>query len=109
MLPTTICLRHGYGNCKCEYCLPWIARWEKEIDGFALFNKLKEENKPLFIIFERMRAEYTEVLATHHVYLEEKYIEHKFNLPPINPLVTGSNPSPKTSTKSSDSFNPTSP
>jgi len=37
-----ICLRQGVG-CKCEFCLPWLARWEKELVGFTLFDTLKEE------------------------------------------------------------------
>lgn len=77
MTTEPICLRHGYGNCKCSYCLPWIARWERELNGFSLFNKLKEEDAPLYLIYEKMRAEHTDLLLLHHEYLEKQYIEHK--------------------------------
>lgn len=84
MTAKPICLRHGY-NCSCEDCLPWLNRWEKEINGFALFNRLKEEGKPLYVIFEMMGAEFNDLVTIHHDYLEDQYFEHKFaqkSLPP---------------------------
>lgn len=71
-----ICLRQGVG-CKCEFCLPWLARWDKELSGFALFDTLKEEGKSLFVIYERLRAEHPDLLILHHEYLERQYIAHK--------------------------------
>lgn len=75
-IPNKICLRQGVG-CKCEFCLPWLARWDKELSGFALFDNLKEEGKSLFVIYERLRAEYPDLLILHHQYFEKQYITHK--------------------------------
>ena len=74
--PNKICLRQGVG-CKCEFCLPWLARWDNELKGFALFDTLKEEGKSLFVIYERLRAEYPDLLILHHEYFEKLYIDHK--------------------------------
>jgi len=57
-----------------------LARWDKELNGFALFETLKEEGKSLFAIYERLRAEHTDLLILHHEYLENQYIDHKINL-----------------------------
>jgi hypothetical protein len=71
-----ICLRQGVG-CKCEFCLPWLARWDNELVGFALFDTLIEEGRPLFVIYERLRAEHPDLLILHHEFFEKKYITHK--------------------------------
>jgi hypothetical protein len=92
MSSNRVCLRHGYGNCKCEYCLPWIAKWEKELDGFALFNKLKDQDKPLYIIYEKMSAEFSDLLLIHHEYLEELYLTHKSTIHPRNKKRKSSSP-----------------
>ena len=73
---TQICLRQGVG-CKCEFCLPWLARWEKELVDFTLFDTLEEEGKSLLFTYERLRAEHADLLRTHHEYFERKCIEHK--------------------------------
>ena len=70
-----ICYRQGY-NCQCEFCLPWIKKWDKEVDGFALFANLLKEGKTLFYIYERMRVDHADVLRMYDLYLEDKYIEH---------------------------------
>jgi len=71
-----ICLRQGVG-CKCEFCLPWLARWEKELVGFTLFGTLKEEDKSLLCTCERLRGEHPDLLRIHHEHFERKHIEHK--------------------------------
>lgn len=77
MQPITdkICYRQGY-NCQCEFCRPWIAKWEKEIDGFALFANLLNEGKSWVCIYERMRVDHLDLLRMFDVYFEDKYMEH---------------------------------
>lgn len=73
-----ICLRQGY-NCQCEFCLPWIARWESEVSGFVVLNAMLEEGRPLIHIFERLRSEYPELLMTHDEYIVDEYYKRIHN------------------------------
>lgn len=75
---TKICMRHGY-NCSCHFCLPWIARWESEVNGFALLDTMLEEGRSLFYVYEKLRAEYTELLSTHSQYIVDEYYKRVHN------------------------------
>jgi len=68
---TQIWLLQGVG-CKREFCLPWLARWEKELVGFTLFDTFEEEGKSLSFTYERLRAEHADLLRTHHEHFERK-------------------------------------
>jgi hypothetical protein len=71
-----ICLRQGYG-CKCNQCQIWIDRWNHEIEAFIVIEKLMTEGKSLFHIFERLRAEFPDVLRLYHQTIENQYINYK--------------------------------
>jgi hypothetical protein len=72
----TLCLRQGY-KCSCSQCQIWIARWEKEIESFAVVDKMMRKGKSLFQIYERLRAEYLDTLRFYHTSIEDKYINFK--------------------------------
>jgi phosphodiesterase/alkaline phosphatase D-like protein len=73
-----ICLRQGY-NCQCEFCLPWISRWESEVRGFAALNNMLNEGKSLFHIYERLRSEHVDILTTHGDYIVDEYYKRVYN------------------------------
>lgn len=58
-------LRRGY-NCSCEQCIPWIQRWNKELEAFTVMDTLMEEEKSLFHIYERLSAQYPDILQVHY-------------------------------------------
>lgn len=71
-----LCLRQGY-QCKCEQCQIWIDRWNKELEAFSEFDGLMREGKSLFQIYEWLRAAHPIILASHHGYFEDQYVEYK--------------------------------
>lgn len=106
MTPVTnqVCLRQGY-NCTCEFCLPWIAKWDREVNGFVLFQSLLNEDRSLFYIFERMRPDHHELLRMYENYLEETYINHKREQQPLSVPTKRKSPSTDVSeASSSNSF-----
>jgi len=76
MTDSTICLRQGY-HCVCEQCQIWIRRWEKELECFSVVEKLINEGKSLFHIYERIRAEYPDQLRLYHITIEDQYFKSK--------------------------------
>lgn len=79
MVNTQICLRQGY-NCSCEFCLPWITRWESEVNGFTALNAMLDEGKSLLYIFEKLRSEHTDLLLTHSDYIVDEYYKRVHNI-----------------------------
>jgi hypothetical protein len=71
-----LCLRQGY-ECSCPQCQIWISRWEKEIESFAVVDKMMRKGKSLFQIYERLRAEFPDTLRFYHTSIEDQYIEFK--------------------------------
>ena len=71
-----LCLRQGY-QCKCSQCEIWIERWNKELDAFATVDTMMRDNKTLFQIYERLRAQNPDVLRLHHATIEKEYIEFR--------------------------------
>lgn len=71
-----ICLRQGY-QCKCPQCQIWISRWDKELEGFAIVDEMMRNRKSLFQIWERLRAEYPDILRFHHASIEQQFLEFK--------------------------------
>lgn len=71
-----LCLRQGY-QCKCDQCLVWISRWDKELDAFAVVDAMMHDGKNLFCIYEWLRASQPDILRLHHAYIEKQYIEFK--------------------------------
>ncbi len=99
----TICLRQGY-HCSCSQCQIWIARWDKELEAFSVVDKLIRDGKNLFQIYERLRAEYPDILRLHHVSIEDQYINFRKKNEPLPPLKKRKSiPSPLFSLDDSDS------
>ena len=73
MTSTIFCLRRGY-QCKCDQCLPWIRKWQQELDGWTLVNEMIENGSSLFQIYDRLQAEFPDLLQ-HHKSIEQRYIE----------------------------------
>lgn len=71
-----LCLRRGY-QCKCEQCQVWIERWNRELEAFAMMDKMIEEGKSLFHLYEWFSCNYPDMLQTHYKFIEDQYIERK--------------------------------
>ena len=61
----------------CVQCQPWILRWSKELEAFVVINAYIDDEKSLFHIYERLSAEYPDVLRMHYAFIEQQYIEYK--------------------------------
>jgi len=94
MTDSTICLRQGY-HCVCEQCQIWIRRWEKELECFSVVEKLINEGKSLFQIYERIRAEYPDQLRLYHITIEDLYFKSKRSNLPSNRQVEDDSPKRK--------------
>lgn len=79
----SLCLRRGY-QCKCEQCKPWIERWDKELEAFAdmvaAVDRMIEEGKSLFHIYEFLSCNHPDMIRLHYDFIEKHYIDNKVNL-----------------------------
>ncbi len=77
-----ICLRHGH-QCSCSQCKIWLDHWERELESFAVVDRMMRQGEPLFHIYERLRAEFPTTLRLHYQSIEQQYIDFKQRVAPL--------------------------
>ena len=69
----TFCMKRGYGGCKCQYCLPWVRRWEREEKGWDLVDSMIKDGRSLYSMCDRLQAECPDMLHNYRK-IEDKFI-----------------------------------
>ena len=68
------CLRRGF-NCTCTDCQVWIRRWEREDKGWDLIDSMMNDGRSLFSIYERLQAEYPDILVHNYRKIEDRFVQ----------------------------------